>query len=266
MSDELFVDPEQLSFKARPYRVAASDWHGLGTTLDSIRSRYYGVWGDDDLGGKFGPSFDEGLVNVTESVKYVGDSLLFHGNGLFQSSEIYGEAGEDANETSRQYLVENESIAAPKFVRSVRPAEVVQGTPANLVQGRRVEAPLAKVTPDNLVWAVAIKAPLAKVTPATPENLVRGRTVDGVTAESHVLPAETPYYGEPALRPTRENAVRLPDDDTVPRQPGEPLLLPTEGRHLSRRLLDPAEVTPDNDGEPVFRPTEEHAVRRLDED
>ena len=231
MSDELFVDPEQLSFKARPYRVAASDWHGLGSTLDSIRSRYYGAWGDDDLGNKFGPSFDEGLVNVTESTKYVGDSLLFHGNGLSQSSEIYGEAGEDANETSRRYLLENEGIAAPKFVRSVRPTEA-QGTvalarattermptagdpptnllqPTNLTRAVRVEGPIAGDPPANLVRArIADTMPIAGDPSATP-----GWTIDRANAGSHVLPAETPYRGEPALRPTEDRAVRHLDED-----------------------------------------------------
>jgi hypothetical protein len=111
MSDEpLYVDPERLAAHARPYEAAAHDWRRLRSRVADIRARYYGVWGDDDLGQKFGPSFVEGLDSVEARVEVVGTTLGYYGEGLVENGKIFGEARDDAEQSTYLLLVDSETV------------------------------------------------------------------------------------------------------------------------------------------------------------
>ncbi|MET0491507.1 MAG: hypothetical protein ABW000_00105 [Actinoplanes sp.] len=110
MSEPLFVDPQRLAQYADPYEAAAQDWFQLQDTVGGIRARYNGAWGDDDLGNKFGPSFNEGMDSVEQRAKGVGDTLRYYGEGLVKTGKIFGDAGDSAEESAYQLLTDAEEV------------------------------------------------------------------------------------------------------------------------------------------------------------
>ena len=130
MSEPLYVDPEALSRLSRPYNAAAQDWLALKQHVADIKARYYGAWGDDDLGQQFGPQFTEGLNQIEERVNILGDTLNYYGDGLNESGLIYGEARDDAEQTSQQYLAVAEEACGPGQQPALSRKLAVQNQPA----------------------------------------------------------------------------------------------------------------------------------------
>jgi len=229
VSEPLFVDPENLAQHARPYQAASHEWNGVRDTVAGIRNRYNGAWGDDDLGNNFGPSFLEGMDALEMRAGGVAETLNYYGEGLVENGRIFGDARDDADQTSHLFLLDTEytgGYEAPPGavyfgVESVQPlqratlferARVVEGRP--LVALRREQAPL-----------------------------LRGRLVEGRHLLARRLNAE---ISEPALPLRAMKRVR-----------GEPIL-PLEPTHQSRfyRSVNPLEA-PELPVEPLAEPLAE---------
>lgn len=205
---EMYVDPEELRYKARPFELAAREWEEIGLSLDDIRVRCWAVWGGDDLGEKFRPSFDAGVDNVAQGVRGLGRTLMYHADGLVQNSELFGQARDDADQASYQYLTESDGLGTPA------PQQITQLSPVQThQQGQSSE----RLAPRNGPAGADEDA----VVPRQQARVVRGRTLPDPDA-----PVEPPRQ---FLRSTRAS---VPDPGCEPAQQGR--------RVLSRLALTPA--------------------------
>jgi hypothetical protein len=234
MSDEpLYVDPERLAAHARPYESASHDWARLKSRVTDIRARYAGVWGDDDLGRQFGPSFLEGLDSVEGRVNVVSTTLGYYGEGLVENGRIYGEAREDADQSTYLLLVDSETVggyAAPDDPNApARPFMTPEGTTYAPVEG--TEQPLLRrgvisrgrtLTPDDEGETTPLKPLLAGRRVALRSEHVKGERVQGERAEAEPVEGETYEPGE-EFQGTPRLLVRgrllTPDDETTPVRP-----------------------------------------------
>lgn len=168
MSEPLYVDPEAVTYQARPYTAAAAEWLALQATIAGIGLRYASAWGDDDLGQQFGPQFTQGLYQVEEGVTIIGDTLTYYGDGLTETGQIYGEARDEADETSHQYLVTVETTGEP--APTLPAAPVLPAGP--LAFGVRIEG--ERLTPGEEGPLVARRAERGRLlTPLEPEEGVK---------------------------------------------------------------------------------------------
>ncbi|WP_436535572.1 hypothetical protein [Actinoplanes sp. HUAS TT8] len=255
MSDEpLYVDPERLAAHARPYESASHDWARLKSRVTDIRARYSGVWGDDDLGRQFGPSFTEGLDSVEGRVNVVSTTLGYYGEGLVENGKIYGDAREDADQSTYLLLVDSETVGgyeAPADPNApARRFMTTEGATYTPVEG--TERPLLRraMTVQGRILTPAEEGEEAE---AAPRHLARGRLL---------TPDEE---GETTPRHLVRGKLLTPDEELTPLKPAllmrreavaEPGIAPLEPLLPARReaVIEP-EVTP-------LEPTQSHVFYR----
>jgi hypothetical protein len=200
MTEDLYADPEGIRSSAQPYAVAAQDWESLRAYVEGIRTRYYGAWGDDDLGNKFGPNFVVGLEAVEAGVGNLGKTLLYYSEGLVENGQIYGDARDDADEASYAWLAETDQLghSAPTWASKQAVTEEQQPV------FRRAMAVRAELLPGEVTEGQVFRRSV---------HANAGELTEGTTTR-------------PAFR-MRAVAMRA--------EPGEPLQ-PTRGVLASRRL------------------------------
>ena len=216
MSEPLFVDPERLAQHARPYEAASQEWFGVQETVADIRARYNGAWGDDDLGNKFGPSFLEGMDTVALRAKGVGDNLLYYGEGLVENGRIYGDARDDADQTTRSLLLDSEYVGAYKapdgaVYFGVNTVDDGQGQPPpylGVVGSEEAEAPLEPM------MAARMMAQSERV----PGQPVLSERLTPVTSVRPLQPLQPVQLIQPVL-PLEPTQLFLPVESV---DPGEP--------------------------------------------
>ncbi|WKU05340.1 hypothetical protein [Micromonospora sp. HUAS LYJ1] len=229
MSEPLYVDPENLATYSRPYVAASQQWSQLADTVADLRARYQGVWGDDELGRQFGPSFVEGMDSIEQRVKTIGTTLTGHAEGLVESTRIFRDAREDADFVANTFRIQTEPIGteAPRrenLVAATRTADtMLTGTLPNLV--RLPSEKDTAVLPDvvHLPTPADGGSPPAgyvrSVNPhdqptGTPENLVHSDAVHlplvGERPDLVHLPGPHDQHAEPPVTPIREDELALP--------------------------------------------------------
>jgi hypothetical protein len=249
VSEPLFVDPDRLAQHAKPYEAAAQDWSRLHDTVADIQSRYNGAWGDDQLGNQFGPSFLEGMDSVVLRAKGVGDTLGYYGEGLVESGKIFGDAGDAADQSTQQYLLDSEYVGgqdAPDGARyfGVRAVEP-EATPPGMVRGimsiHEAEVPGERVMGARATFSddgkplemrgERIQArPLGERIPAGAEPML-GERIQARPLGERIPAAAEPMLGERIPNDLPVGGFRSvhqePQHDGIPAEPvveGEPLL------------------------------------------
>ncbi|BCY13397.1 hypothetical protein [Actinoplanes sp. L3-i22] len=208
MSDEpLYVDPERLAAHARPYESASHDWARLKSRVTDIRARYAGVWGDDDLGRQFGPSFTEGLDSVEGRVNVVSTTLGYYSEGLVENGKIYGEAREDADQSTYLLLVDSEMVGGYEAPADPNAPARRYMTP----EGEGTERPLLRRAM-TIQGRILTPAEEGEVTPLRPMLASRRLAVEGETYQ----PDEE---GQATPRLLARGKLLTPDDELTPLKP-----------------------------------------------
>ena len=220
MSEPLYVDPERLARHARPYQAAAQEWVGVQLWVARIRDQYNGAWGDDDLGNKFGPSFLEGLDSVEGRAEGVATNLTYYGEGLVENGQIFGEARDDADQSSHMLLVDSEYVGGyeapdgavyfgvnavdplPAQPRLYQGVAISQKAP---VDGEQNETPGMRMPAFRSSMPVFVGIRVSE--PAEP--LLRGEAAEG----DGFLPAQSTHWQK-----------AIPAEPLGEGEPGEPML------------------------------------------
>lgn len=237
MSEPLYVDPEELAAQSRPYEQASREWVRVQKWVGEIRDRYNGAWGDDDLGNKFGPDFLEGMDSVGGRAEGVAGTLTYYAEGLVENGRLFGDARDDADQTTHMLLTETETIGNYEAPAGAQYAGVksVEGT---------VTAPLRRQ---------AVRA----VTPAERLEQQQQQPDEPLLERGQVMHARMALA--PALVDGRRLTQYADQKEGLLAQPatqGE-LLQPTYSRSVvTAQIIEPAE--PLRDGEPHLALMEAH--------
>ncbi|GAA0804845.1 hypothetical protein [Spirilliplanes yamanashiensis] len=241
--DHLYVNPEALGSLAHPYYAAGENYQHIGDGYDELLPKFKEGFGDDDTGHTFYQHFIRTAEELGLRVRNLENAMVYCGDGLTQTSELYGQAEEDATQTATAFQNETDEILA----------QPGQGQPARLHSRLAVKS----VHPDEAREAQPLRMAVMHTKPAVVVETVRVNEKGERVDENG-----EPLGPQPLLEPTRASLLRRKVilADEVPEQgQAQPALLrrrqavmsydpdnPPPFKRLAVRSVHPDEV---RDGE-----------------
>ncbi|NIL42698.1 hypothetical protein HCB17_17230 [Salinispora arenicola] len=136
----LWVDPEGVVLVGDGYAEHAALYQNYLNELDSLRSRYAGSWGNDEMGVQFSQAFLGGMDNIEGVIGGVKGRLAFAGEGLRENGRLYRVVDDEAQEVSHSmrqdfdshlslaYAEEGVPGSGEGFAEPLLPSVVVRAT------------------------------------------------------------------------------------------------------------------------------------------
>jgi hypothetical protein len=266
--EPLYVNPEALGTLAHPYYAAGENYEHIGEAYDEILPKFQDGIGRDKTGEAFYEQFIQGAKELGLRVRNLQEAMNYCGEGLTQTSELYSQAEDDAEQSTHALNADIDETLAPPAPKKAQP---LQPTRASMLvaktevvrvnekgervneKGELIEAPLRRtavrsIHPGDPEWDES-----RRNTPPE-EPLMRGALKSvrpGEMEHNQVLTDSVP--GIPKVMPADEEL--LPLQPAFAMMPGT-VVVGIPGEMLERQpglALSPApvEMVPDANGQMV---------------
>jgi hypothetical protein len=121
--EPLYVNPEALGTLAHPYYAAGENYEHIGEAYDEILPKFQDGIGRDKTGEAFYEQFIQGAKELGLRVRNLQEAMNYCGEGLTQTSELYSQAEDDAEQSTHALNADIDETLAPPAPKKAQPLQ-----------------------------------------------------------------------------------------------------------------------------------------------